>query len=102
MDRELNALLAGVHGPYETRFRLKVREILNDELATFRADLKVNMKKELDAFRGALQTELTDILTKSSMAAAKNVKSYIDRELLPTYPPTPTMTHHLTHNALAG
>jgi hypothetical protein len=93
LDKELEEILRGA-GPRETRFRLKIREILNDELATFRSELATTMKQELDTFSGALRTELTDLLTKSSLSAARKVKTFVERELLAAQsPPTRDTTH---------
>jgi hypothetical protein len=92
LDKELDELLG--KGPQSHQFRLKVREILNDELSSFRAELATTMKMELDAFSGALRTELTDMLTKSSLSAARKVKTFVERELLVAQPlPTRDGTH---------
>jgi hypothetical protein len=88
LDKELDELLG--KGPQSHQFRIKVREILNDELASFRAELATTMKQELDTFSGALRTELTDMLTKSSLSAAKKVKTFVERELAPPKPSTQT------------
>jgi CHASE3 domain sensor protein len=80
LDKELDALLAG-SGPHAPEFRLKVREIINSELAYMREELHVQVKSQLDSFSGGLQTQLTKVMTDASITAARRAKSYIDQKL---------------------
>ena len=88
LDKELEELLRGA-GPRETRFRLKIREILNDELATFRTELSEEMQRQTEAFVGGLKTNATRLVTDVCTHAARKTKTYVENELLSTErPPT--------------
>jgi hypothetical protein len=81
LDEQLDLLLAG-SSPHAPEFRLKLRELINSELADMREELHDQVKIQLDNFMSGFKTQLTNILTESSIAAAKRTKAFVERELL--------------------
>ena len=85
LDEQLDLLLAG-SSPHAPEFRLKLRELINSELAYMREELHDQVKTQLDSFMSGFKTQLTTILTGSSVAAARRTKAFVERELLAAQP----------------